>query len=92
MHEDNTRMQTKSSPTDHPAPANSQMLPPIEGDSPQSYLLRLWHGGGAGGRADDRCWRASLQSVKTGERHMFADLETLLAFLVDQTTHLKRNQ
>jgi hypothetical protein len=42
-----------------------------------SYLLRLWRNGAAGG------WRASLQSVQTGERHMFADLESLLAFLCD---------
>lgn len=40
-----------------------------------SYLLRLWRGG------EDGCWRASLQSVQTGERHMFADLESLLGFL-----------
>jgi hypothetical protein len=41
---------------------------------PCSYLLRLWHGGDGG-------LRASLQSVQTGERHMFANLESLLAFL-----------
>ena len=44
-----------------------------------SYLLRLWRSGADGG------WRASLQSVQTGERHMFADLESLLAFLVEQS-------
>jgi hypothetical protein len=44
----------------------------------QSYLLRLWRSGA------DGQWRASLQSVQTGERHMFADLESLLAFLVEQ--------
>lgn len=48
------------------------------GDAHQSYLLRLWRSGGDGG------WRASLQSVQTGDRHMFADLESLLAFLVEQ--------
>jgi hypothetical protein len=40
-----------------------------------SYLLRIWRAGGDGG------WRASLQSIPAGERHMFADLESLLAFL-----------
>jgi hypothetical protein len=43
-----------------------------------SYLLRLWRGSADGG------WRASLQSIQTGQRHMFADLESLLAFLVEQ--------
>jgi hypothetical protein len=41
-----------------------------------SYLLRLWRSGETGG------WRASLQSIPSGERHMFADMESLLAFLV----------
>ena len=41
-----------------------------------SYLLRLWRAGGSGG------WRASLQSIPGGERHMFADLDSLLAFLL----------
>lgn len=48
----------------------------------QSYLLRLWHSAG-----DGSC-RALLQSIKTGERHMFGDLESLLAFLVDQAQPL----
>jgi len=54
----------------------------------QSYLLRLWHSGEM--LAATQQWRASLQSIKTGERHMFADLDTLLAFLIDQTTHIKK--
>jgi len=41
-----------------------------------SYLLRLWRAGADGG------WRASLQSIPAGERHMFADLDSLLAFLL----------
>jgi len=45
----------------------------------QSYLLRLWRSG------PDGQWRASLHAVQTGERHMFADLESLLAFLVEQS-------
>jgi hypothetical protein len=40
-----------------------------------SYLLRLWRADADGGL------RASLQSIPSGERHMFADLESLLAFL-----------
>ena len=40
-----------------------------------SFLLRLW-------REDPRApWRASLQSTATGERHIFADIASLLAFL-----------
>jgi hypothetical protein len=45
----------------------------------RSYLLRLWC-------ADtlDRCWRASLEDPRTGERIGFASLEQLFAFLMDQ--------
>ena len=59
-----------------------------------SYLLRLWReddGGGehregaepdqAGGKA---VWRASLESVRTGERQSFASLEELFDFLREQ--------
>jgi hypothetical protein len=59
-----------------------------------SYLLRLWReddgGGGhredaepdqAGGKA---VWRASLESVRTGERRSFASLEELFDFLREQ--------
>lgn len=54
--------------------------PPGPGrDEHQSYLLRIW---GAG-----RGPRASLQSIQTGERHMFADLESLFAFLVERARH-----
>lgn len=43
-----------------------------------SYLLRLWR--------NDRNhpWRASLQSTATGEKRAFADLLTLLVFLLEQ--------
>ncbi len=41
-----------------------------------SYLLRLWRDQAPDG------WHASLQSTKTGERHSFADLDSLLAFLL----------
>lgn len=45
----------------------------------RSYLLRIW-------RADtlDRCWRASLEDPRTGERVGFASLEQLFAYLMDQ--------
>jgi hypothetical protein len=43
----------------------------------QAYLLRLWPVE-ANGRS---YWRASIQNVSTGERHGFADLEALFAFL-----------
>ncbi len=44
----------------------------------QSYLLRLWaaHEDGA------RCWRASLEDARTGERIGFGNLEELFAFLM----------
>jgi hypothetical protein len=44
----------------------------------RSYLLRLWRSG------VDGEWRASLQSVQSGERHVFVDLEALLTFLVEE--------
>jgi hypothetical protein len=46
-----------------------------------SFLLRLWrtsHNGKPG-------WRASLESAQTSERCGFADLESLFAFLEEQT-------
>ena len=56
-------------------------LSPTQGVGSQAdynaWLLRLWRSGAQGD------WRASLQSVRTGERHMFADLESLLVFLCD---------
>jgi hypothetical protein len=42
-----------------------------------SFLLRLW-GAGQG------TWRASLESPMTGERHGFASLKDLFAFLQAQ--------
>jgi hypothetical protein len=45
-----------------------------------AYMLRLW-------LVDDEgpVWRASLESPHTGERHTFADSQTLLAFLEEKT-------
>lgn len=44
----------------------------------RAFLLRLW-------RIDDQqgrqVWRAALEDARTGERHGFADLERLCAFL-----------
>jgi hypothetical protein len=45
----------------------------------RSYLLRLWRTGA------DGSWRASLQSIPAGDRHMFADLDSLLAFLINHS-------
>jgi hypothetical protein len=43
----------------------------------QAYLLRLWRS------HPEAPWRGSLQSIRTGERRLFTDLETLFAFLVE---------
>ncbi len=54
----------------------------MDGEQPRyaAYLLRLWQVTG-----DRRLiWRASLEDVCTGERHGFADLEQLIAFLERQ--------
>lgn len=44
-----------------------------------AYLLRLWRDS-AGSP-----WRASVQSVQTGEKILFADLDALFTFLESQT-------
>ncbi len=46
-----------------------------------AYMLRLWQVEGE----VDLVWRASLQSAYNGERHVFADLDALFAFLKDRT-------
>jgi len=46
-----------------------------------SYLLRLWQAGSAGRRV----WRASLESVQSGERLAFASLEALFEYLRAET-------
>lgn len=45
----------------------------------QSYLLRLWRSGA------DETWRVMLEVVGAEERRGFADLESLFAFLREQT-------
>ena len=42
-----------------------------------AYLLRMW----PVRNGETTAWRASLESPYSGERHGFADLEALLAFL-----------
>jgi hypothetical protein len=46
------------------------------------YLLRLWQAEGENGRL---VWRAALEDARTNERHGFADLAQLYAFLEAQT-------
>jgi hypothetical protein len=46
----------------------------------RSYLLRVWRAGN--GNAPE--WRCSLEDTRTRERHGFADLASLLAFLEQQ--------
>ncbi len=45
-----------------------------------SYLLRLWLV-----EDDGLVWRASLENPRTAERHGFAALEDLVAFLLAET-------
>ena len=55
----------------------------MAGESQQlhrSYLLRVWRAGN--GNAPQ--WRCSLEDTRTRERHGFADLPSLLAFLQGQ--------
>jgi hypothetical protein len=69
---------------------------PMEGERRQyrSYLLRLWQVQSG----DAPIWRASLEDARTGERHGFAELEQLFAFLKQQTNddtqtaHLPRSE
>jgi len=42
-----------------------------------AYLLRLW----SSEREGRRLWRASLENAHSAERHIFPDLEALIAFL-----------
>jgi hypothetical protein len=52
-------------------------------DKPSNYaafLVRLWQDGQAGQ------WRASAQSVQTGEKTLFASMSELFMFLEAQTS------
>jgi len=43
----------------------------------RSYILRLWKATHDG----EPVWQASLQSTATGQRHGFADMESLFTYL-----------
>jgi len=45
----------------------------------QAYLLRLWRDG------PSNHWRAALQNTKASELQLFADVQSLLDFLLSQT-------
>jgi len=49
-----------------------------------AYMLRLW----SSEQGERRVWRVSLQSAHSAERHAFADIEALFAFLRQQTERL----
>ena len=53
----------------------------------RSYLLRLWLEPN-----DPPAWRAILESPANGERHGFASLETLFAFLEQETERLEHEK
>jgi hypothetical protein len=53
-----------------------------------AYLLRLWRVNDDG----QPVWRASLESPHTGERHGFANLEMLFAFLEEKTEELAQGE
>jgi hypothetical protein len=50
----------------------------------QAYLLRLWQVRTATGLV----WHASLEDAQTGERRGFANLQSLLMFLEEQTNKI----
>jgi hypothetical protein len=50
----------------------------------RSYLLRFWETRGLTLGAPVQ-WRFSLEDPRTGEKHGFADLAALVAFLQEQT-------
>ena len=53
-----------------------------------SYLLRLWRDTGSDRSRHSEeppAWRASLESSRSGQRRVFADLDELVAFLRRQT-------
>lgn len=46
-----------------------------------AYMVRLWRAEGD----EEPVWRASVESPHTGERHVFANVSALIAFLESQT-------
>lgn len=49
----------------------------------RAYLLRCWQEDSA--NSDSPVWRFSLEGVRDNQRHGFADLQSLLAFLQQMT-------
>jgi hypothetical protein len=54
----------------------------------QAYMLRMWRVEAEEGTV----WRASVESAHTGERHGFANLELLFAFLEEKTGELAQRE
>lgn len=54
-----------------------------------AYLLRLWSGSGSG--ANETRWQASLEVPLTHEKHNFASLQNLFAYLEAETETDKEN-
>jgi hypothetical protein len=52
----------------------------------QSYLLRLWRAG------EGKACRVMLERVDSHERHGFADLEELCAFLREQANDSEKQE
>jgi hypothetical protein len=50
----------------------------------RAYLLRVWQAHDADGGP---IWRAALEDARTGERHGFADLARLCAYLEEQAAN-----
>jgi hypothetical protein len=53
-----------------------------------AYMLRMWRVNDG----ENPVWRASVESPHTGERHGFANLELLFAFLEEKTGELARRE
>jgi hypothetical protein len=53
-----------------------------------AYMLRMWRVEAEDGPA----WRASVESPHTDERHGFANLELLFAFLEEKTGELDQRE
>ena len=53
-----------------------------------AYMLRLWQVSSDG----EPIWRASVESPHSGERHGFANLEMLFAFLEAKTVELAQRE
>ncbi len=56
----------------------------MNGEICQSYLLRLWP------KEDSCSWQASLQDVRSGERHSFKTLSDLFSFVEVKTEEAKQ--